>query len=171
MWDRALGNHQDREIHFPALCLCVWEGLREEIMQLPGFWRFPWHSSFFQSLQLLPVCDLLAVALVLNPRGWVCVNSESMQAFKQSLLKTRQILLQPQPPLDFTARSYGDLYSCCWNPGLSGLARDWDPAIRRHPSGVLSCINVEPPISLLLCTILHPHTFPPVSASLPLLPV
>ena len=136
MWGGALGNHQSRATHFTALCLCVGEGLREGRVLLPGFWRFAWHSPHFQSLHPLPVCSRhpSAFALVLNPRvsGFAYILS-LCGTFKVSLLKTQQFLPLPQPPLVFTAGSYGDLSPWHWNPGLYGLAWGYDPSLPRYP--------------------------------------
>ena len=41
-------------------------------------------------------------------------------------------------PLVFIARSYKDLSSWHWNPGLCGLAWGWDSLLPRHPSWSLS---------------------------------
>ena len=38
----------------------------------------------------------------------------------------------------FTDRSYGDLSSRHWNPGLGGLVWGWDPSLLRYPSLFLS---------------------------------
>ena len=55
---------------------------------------------------------LPAVALVVNPRvGGFAYILSLCGPFKQTLLKIQQFLLPPQPPLVFTARSYGDLSS------------------------------------------------------------
>ena len=47
-----------------------------------------------------------------------------------------EVLLLPQPSLVFTARSYGDLSSCHWNPGLGGLVWGWDSSLLRYPSQI-----------------------------------
>ena len=39
-----------------------------------------------------------------------------------------------QRPRVFTARSYGDLASWCWNPGLGSLVWCWDLSLWRYPS-------------------------------------
>ena len=61
--------------------------------------------------------------------------------FKWTLLKIWPFIPPHQPPLIFTARSYGDLSSWCWNPGLCGLAWVWDRWLPRYPSQVLSNIH------------------------------
>ena len=64
------------------------------------------------------------VPLKLLPQSW---NSEGMslsksmrEFFKRNCLGTLQFLPPTQSPLAFAARSYGDLSSCHWNPGLGG---------------------------------------------------
>ena len=66
---------------------------------------------------------LPAVALVVNPRvgGWVVYILSLCRPFKQTILKSQQFL-----SLVFTARSYEDLCSLHWNPGLCGLVWGWD---------------------------------------------
>ncbi|KAF6130937.1 hypothetical protein HJG60_007876 [Phyllostomus discolor] len=67
----------------------------------------------------------LAIALVLNPSGNGSNYILSLsRPFKQSLLKIQQFLSPLQHPLVFIARSYGDLSSWCWNPGLWG--QSWE---------------------------------------------
>ena len=52
--------------------------------------------------------------------------------FKKRLFRIPQFLLLPQPPLFFTARSYGDLPPWHWNCGLGCLVWGWDP----YPWGI-----------------------------------
>ena len=88
-----------------------------------------WPLEFCPGGSCLPTCTSLsphiatgalpAVALVLKPRG-----SESAEVISKAfagLLRILQFLLLPQPPLVFRYRSYGDLSSWHWNPGLGGL--------------------------------------------------
>ena len=83
---------------------------------------------------------LPAVALVVNPSvgrfAYVLWSP-----FKPSFLKIHHFLLTPQPPLVFIARSYGDLSSCLWKPGLCCLAWGWDYSLLRYPSWFLSTIH------------------------------
>ena len=72
-------------------------------------------------------------------------------------------LTEPQSPLVFTARSYGDFSSWHWNPGLGGLIWGWDTSLLR---GKLHSLDI------------HPDFYPPhvgmgpaCSTSLPLLVV
>ena len=46
-------------------------------------------------------------------------------------------LPQPQSPLVFTGKSYGDLPSSHWNPGLGGPVWGWDLSLLRHSSWFL----------------------------------
>ena len=54
--------------------------------------------------------------------------------FKKRGLRIPQVLQSTQPPLIFTARSYGDLSFWHWNPGLVDLVSGWDPLPTRYPS-------------------------------------
>ena len=49
-----------------------------------------------------------------------------------------QFLVPPTPPMVFIARSYGDLSTCSWKPGLCGLAWGWDCLLPRYPFWFLS---------------------------------
>ena len=49
----------------------------------------------------------------------------------------QQFLPLPQTPLVFMARSYGNLSSRCWNPGLCGLAWGLDCLLLMYPSWFL----------------------------------
>ena len=124
----------------PILPLCgsVWgEGSERGLCHylasggLPGCHTF---SSHFTHSPYV-TSALLAIALVLNPRvgGFVYVL-RPCGPFKQSFLKIQQFLPLPQLPLVFIGRSYGDLSSWCWNPGLCGLAWGWDCSLPRYPS-------------------------------------
>ena len=64
-----------------------------------------------------------------------------MGPFKRRLLRILQFLPLPQPPLVFTARSYGDLSSWHWNSGLGGLMWGWDPSLWKYSSQFLSTIH------------------------------
>ena len=117
---------------------------------------------------------LPAVALVVNSRGTrsACILSPC-RLFNQGLLEIRQFLLPPQPPLVFTTRSYEDLSSWHWNPGLCALAWGWDCLLPRYPCPFYPPhVNVGPPVPLPLLT--APDCFSPsapISASLPLLSI
>ena len=76
----------------------------------------------------------LAVALVMVPRGGGVVYVVGPhQSFKWTLLRDRQFLLPPQPPLVFTDRNYKALFSWCWNPELCSLAWGWHRSLPRCP--------------------------------------
>ena len=119
---------------------------------------------------------LPAVAIVLNLRmgGFVYVL-RLCGPFKWNFLKIWQFLLPSQSPLLFIARSYGDLSSRHWNPGLCGLAWGWDCWLPRYPSRFLStiCECGTVPHSATTSS-LWPFCLcasPPASATLPLLPI
>ena len=70
--------------------------------------------------------------------------------FKHSFLKIQQFLPLPQSSLVFTSRSYEDLSSQHWNPGLCGLT--W--AGIAHSQGIPPnfyplYVNVGPPVPIL----------------------
>ena len=120
---------------------------------------------------------LPAVALVLYPRvGEFTYVLRLCGPFKQSCLKIRQILPLPQSPLAFIARSYGDLSSQCWNPGLCSLSWGWDRLLPRCPSQVLSTTCECKTIHAILPQApfhaqLHLCTSLPISVTPPLLPL
>ena len=72
-------------------------------------------------------------------------------------------LTEPQSPLVFTARSYGDFSSWHWNPGLGGLIWGWDTSLLRgklhsqdiHPDFYPPHVGMGPALSVSL-------PFPPV---------
>ena len=165
LWGGALGNHQGRATCFTALWLCIGGGLGEGTMPLPGFLRFAWHLA-------CAIGTFPAVALVLNPSGGGSSYILSLCGlFKQSVLKIQQFLLLLQTPPVFTARSYGDLSSWCWNPGICSLAWGWDHWLSRYPSWFLPTTH-ECGTACSAATISLRHTASlPISASLPLLPV
>ena len=81
-----------------------------------------------------------AASLVLNPRGGGSAYVLSLCGlFKWRLLKIQEFFPPPQPLLIFTARTYGDLSSWWWNPGLCSLAWGWDCSLLRYP------LNFYPP--------------------------
>ncbi|KAF6119762.1 hypothetical protein HJG60_010173 [Phyllostomus discolor] len=54
--------------------------------------------------------------------------------FKGNCLGIQQFLFpEPQHPLFFTTRSYEELSSWCWNPGLWCLVWGWDPLLQYIP--------------------------------------
>ena len=85
-------------------------------------------------MPLAPFQLLLWCWILVN--GLVCVL-RPCGPFKWSFLNIWPFLLPPQPPLVFIARSYGDLSSRHWNPGLCGLAWGWDHSLSRYPSQFL----------------------------------
>ena len=130
----------------PTLSLCgsvIGEGSEKGLYRclasgdLPSTHPVSSHFAHF----LYATGTLPAVALGLNPRVAGCAYILRLcGSFKWSFLKIQQFLLMLQPPLVFTARSYGDLSSQCWNPGLCSVACHWDHSLPRHP---------------------HPHFYPP----------
>ena len=58
--------------------------------------------------------------------------------FKKNCLGLQKFLLPTQSPLVCAARSYGDLSSCHWNPGLGGLVWGGDSSLPRYSSRIFS---------------------------------
>ena len=56
--------------------------------------------------------------------------------FRRNCLGLQKFLPVTQSPLGFAARSYGDLSSWHWNPGLGGLVWGWDSLLSRYPSRI-----------------------------------
>ena len=54
--------------------------------------------------------------------------------FERKCLRIQHFLPLTQSPLVFAARSYGDLSSCHWNPGLRGLVWGWETLLLRYLS-------------------------------------
>ena len=110
-------------------------------MPLPGFWDLPGTRPVSSHFTHSPYATgaLPAVVLVLNPRvGGFIYILRWYGSFKRLFLKIRQFLPLAQPPLDYTARSEGNLSSQRWNPRLCGLAWGWDRWLPRYPSRFLS---------------------------------
>ena len=128
MWGGALGTRPSGATAL-ALCGSVW-GEGSERGQccclasggLPELALFPGLHSPHPT----PAVRLAPFKLVLNTSGWVCVILRPCRPFKWNL-KIQQFLLPPQPPLVFTARSYEDLSSWQWSPGLCGLVWGCNP--------------------------------------------
>ena len=79
---------------------------------------------FLMSDTSVPPCMPL-VPFEALPQCWsscgVNLSKSVCGFFKRSCLGLQKFLLLTQSPLVFAARSYGDLSSWHWNPGLSGL--------------------------------------------------
>ena len=67
---------------------------------------------------------------------WVILSKCECGFFKRNCLGLEQFLPLTQSPLVFAARSYGDLSSWHWNPGLGGLVWGWDSSFPRFPSQI-----------------------------------
>ena len=123
-----------------TLWLCE-EGLRKQTMLLPGLWSFvqeeevvPKHSLWCQTLQFLPICHWCPSSCCSGAeaqREWVWLSHKS---FKKALLRVLTFLPLPRPPLVFTTRSYSNLCSWQWNPGLGNVVLDLDPLLVRNLS-------------------------------------
>ena len=159
MWGGALGNCQGGATHFTALGLFVWWGKTwGGTVLLPDFWRFAQHSLCFQLLNLLPICDQHSSSCypgAKSQRDGFPYMLSLCGSFKWSILKIWQFLLLPQPPMVFTARSYRDLSSSCWNPGLCSLAWGWDRLLPRCPSQLLSTTHERETVHSITAASLH----------------
>ena len=132
MWGRALGKCWVGQPVSP-LCCPVWgEDLERgwcHCLASRGFLGICPISSHFSHSPYVTGA-LPAVALVLNPRvGGFAYIVTPCGPFKWSLLKIWQFFPLSQPPLVFIARSYEDLSSWLWNPGLCSLAWGWDRSL------------------------------------------
>ena len=93
-------------------CCCLASG------GLPGTHHISSHFTHFPYVAVA----LPAVALVVNPSvGGFAYVLMPCGPFKWTLLKIWHFLLPPKPLLVFTARSYVDLSSWHWNPGLCSV--------------------------------------------------
>ena len=104
--------------------------------------------------------------------GLLC--SKFVWALEEESPENQQFLPPPQTPQVFTARSYGDLSSWSWNPGLCGLAWGWNPLLPRYNSQLLSTThecNAGPPVPPPLYATLRLRASLLDSMSLPLLPI
>ena len=93
----------------------------------------------------------------------VCVSPQSiMGPLRGDAWESCTFFLQPQPPLVFIARSYGDLPSWNWNPGLGGLVWGWDPLLLRYLSqfSSITCVWDCTSAPLHLCISLPLHASP-----------
>ena len=132
-------------------------------MSPPGFWRFARHLPCFQPLYLLPISSCCPGA-----------ESQSGCVLYVESPENQQFLLLHQTLLVFTARSYGDLSSWYWNPGLDCAV--WPGAGIAHspgspPNFYPLHVNVGLPIPLppLLHATLSLRASPSISTSPPLL--
>ena len=94
--------------------------------------------AFAMVLITSPSSSMQLVPFQLLPWCWIPDVLRLCGSFKWSFLKIQQFLLLPQSSLVFIARSYGDLFSQCWNPGLCGPAWGWDRSLPRYLSWFLS---------------------------------
>ena len=143
-------------------------GYREETMLLPGLWNFAWveaisqHLSYCQSFQFLPIWPSSCCPGAESHSGWVCMSPKLIVGPLRGVSwESHSFFCHPQPPLIFTARSYGDLSSWHWNPGLDGLVSGWDPLLPSYPSWFLSTTwgcGTTRSASQGLSTPLHPST-------------
>ena len=140
-------------------------------MLLPGFWKFAQHLPFFQSLLPLPVCNWNPSSCCPggeSQSGWDCIHLSPCGPLKQTLLRNWQFLPLPQPPLVFTARSYGALspgvgtLGCMIWPG-AGITGSQGVPPDIYPPG-LPILPLPPPLHATPCLLASL----PISTSLPL---
>ncbi|KAF6104168.1 hypothetical protein HJG60_011186 [Phyllostomus discolor] len=123
----------------PAGSVAVWEDSSEK-----GQWPL---SAFLSRRKLFPSSGLdarhfssslcataafQAATLVLELG--VRLSNSGSGLFMRNCLGLQKFLPLTQSPLVFTARSYGDLSSCHWNPGLGDLVWGWDSSLLRYSS-------------------------------------
>ena len=178
VWDRVLGNCQGKVIHITALWLCVGRAQKENSASA---WPLELclGGSCLLALILIPVTSLSPhmpqMPFQLLPSCWIPEGVGLYQCwvhcgpFKRSLLCVLQFPSSPQPPLVFTARSYGDLITLEPWAGWSALRLGyltpevfllvfiqhtwvWDcPSVSLHLC-VCLCISV-PPTHLDECSV------------------
>ena len=126
VWGRA----QKRD-HGHRLASGVWSGMKLS----------PRHSPWCQTFQFLLICHWCPSSCCPGAgdlREWVCVRPKTIVGpLKGGTWESCSFFCHP-PPLVFITRSYGDLSSWHWNPGLCGLMWGWDSPLLRYPSGFLS---------------------------------
>ena len=99
-------------------------------------------ESCLPALALMPDTSgppfMLLVPLKMLPWHWsseeVSLNKSVCGFFKGNCLGLHKFLPPTQSLMVFAARSYGDLPSWHWNPGLWGLLWGWDSLLLRYPS-------------------------------------
>ena len=143
-------------------------GLRKGTILPPGLWSFvreeavPWHLSWWQTLQFLPICHWCPSRCHSGAgaqREWVCIRPKSVVG------PLGGDAWESPTPTGFTARSYGDLSSWHWNPGLGSLVWGGDLSLPLYLSRFLSTTRgLGPPIPCI-------HASPSVSESPSLLPI
>ena len=136
---RALGALQGDTTHLTALWHCGGEGLKRGHFHCLAYGGLPSTclvSSHFTHFLYVPG-TLLASAVVMIPRvgGFAFILG---LWFKQTLLRNRQFIPLPQPPLVFIASNCEALSSQHWKHGLRSLASGRDHSLPRYPSQFLS---------------------------------
>ena len=144
MWGKALGNHQGGAIWLH--CFVAQCGGKAQRRDRATDWllqvclvlaHFP-VTSPTPCMRLAPFHLLVKVDPRVSSSAYVL---SPWRPFKLGLLKIWQFLLLSQTPLVFITRSYGDLSSLCWKPGLWGLTWCWDHLLSRFLSRFLSNIG------------------------------
>ena len=116
-----------------GLCGSVVGGLRKGQWPLPTFLRENCAPAptLMPDISVPPHMPLVPFKLL----PW-CWSSEGVSLgrsvcgfFKGNCLGLQMFLPPTQSLLIFTARSYRELSSCHWNPGLGGLVWGWDTSL------------------------------------------
>ena len=92
-------------------------------------------SPWCQSLHFLPVCHWCLLSCYPGAgaqREWVSLCG----SFKGNCLGLQKFLPLTLSLLVFAARSYRNLSSWLWNPGLGGLVWVWETSLLRYPSRI-----------------------------------
>ena len=128
----------------PAFWLCgsVGEGSEKGQWPLPTFLCLG--ESCSPALTLMPDTSVLPcmplVPFKLLPCCWssegVSLSESVCGLFKRNCLGLQMFLPPTQSLLAFTAKSFEDIPSCHWNPGLGGLVWGWDSSLPRYPSQI-----------------------------------
>ena len=130
--------------HLPARSVGLWgKGSEKGQWPLPTFLSgrklsssscLDADTSVFSHMPLLPV--------MLLPRCWrsegVSLSKSVCGFFQKNCLRLQKSLPLTQSPLFFAARSFGDLSSWHWNPGLGAWCEDGTPHSQDIPLNPLS---------------------------------
>ena len=141
----------------------IWcsHSVRKETMAAAWLLEFYLGGSCPLALALMPDTafspSMLLVPFQLLPKSWspeevsLCKSKDHCGPFKRRCLRILVSSAVPTPT--DSARSYGDLSSWPWNPGLGGVVWGWDPLLLRYSSrfsstthGCGTALPISPPL-------------------------
>ena len=132
-----------------------------------SIWEKDGHPTLSLMLDISAPSGVFFVPLELPPHHW----SSELVLFSAGPLREKPgtpgslHFSQPQSPLVFTVRSYGDFSFQHWNPGLGGLVWSWDPLLLRGDlqsqgistdlTAICGCgtspFSISAPLPILMC--------------------